>query len=63
MSRNTRRILDQKLDKFFLKEIRKSRVCVELKTIWSYCTLINIKLWVATGYFGFKMSPTSGHCP
>ena len=63
MSRNTRRILDQKLDNFFLKEIRKSRVCVELKKIWSYCTLINIKLWLASGYFRFKMSPTSGHCP
>ena len=26
----------------FLKKIRISRVCVALKTIWSYCTLINI---------------------
>ena len=28
----------------FLKKIRTSRVCVALKKIWSYCTLINIKL-------------------
>ena len=27
---------------FLLKKIRISRVCVALKTIWSYCTLINI---------------------
>ena len=27
----------------FLKNIRTSRVCVALKTIWSYCALINIQ--------------------
>ena len=26
------------------KEIRTSRVCAHLKTIWSYCTSINVKL-------------------
>ena len=30
--------------KLFLKEIRTGRICVALKIIWSYCTLINIKL-------------------
>ena len=29
---------------FFWKKIRTSRVLVALKTIWRYCTLINIKL-------------------
>ena len=28
---------------FFLEKIRTSRVCLTLKTIWSYCTLINVK--------------------
>ena len=28
----------------FLKKIRTSRLCVALKTIWSYFTLMNIKL-------------------
>ena len=28
---------------FSLKDIRTSRVCVALKPIWSYSTLINIK--------------------
>ena len=28
----------------FLVIIKTSRVCIALKTIWSYCTLINIKL-------------------
>lgn len=32
---------------FFLKKIRSSRVFVTLKTIWSYSTLINIKLRLA----------------
>ena len=27
-----------------LKKIRTSKICVALKTIWNYCTLINIKL-------------------
>ena len=31
----------------FLKKIRKSRVCVALKTIWNYYTLINIKFKLA----------------
>ena len=30
--------------KIFLRKIKTSKVCVALKTIWSYCTLINIKL-------------------
>ena len=30
--------------KFFLKKIRTARVCVALETVWTYCTLINIKL-------------------
>ena len=33
--------------KRFLKKIRASRVYVALKTIWSYCTLINIRLMKA----------------
>lgn len=28
----------------FLKKIRTSRLCVALKTIWSYFTFMNIKL-------------------
>ena len=40
----TRRVSDRGLDNNSLKEIRTSRVCLALQTIWSYFTLINIKL-------------------
>ena len=40
----TRRISNGHQTKLFLKRIRISRVCVVLKIIWSYCSLINIKL-------------------
>ena len=30
--------------KLFLKKVRTSRIFVALKTIWSYCNLINTKL-------------------
>ena len=47
MLHRTRWISDSTWDNFFLKESRTSRVCVALKTTWSYCTLTNIKVrWV-----------------
>ena len=47
MLHRTRWISDSTSDNFFLKESRTSRVCVALKTTWSYCTLTNIKeRWV-----------------
>ena len=50
MLRGTRWKLDQRSDNFalsFLKEFGKSRVSVALKTVRSYCNLINIKLMKA----------------
>ena len=44
MLRRTRWISDRTSDKTFSEKITTSRVCVALKTILSYCTLINIKL-------------------
>ena len=45
MLRRTRWISDRTSDqKLFLEEIRASVVCVALKTIWRYFTLMNVKL-------------------
>ena len=51
MLRRTRWILDRTSDKLFLEKIRTSRVWISLKTIWSYCTLINIKKCLYLEFF------------
>ena len=43
MSRQTRSILYQTLDKTFFEKTQNIKVCLAPKTIWSHCTLINIK--------------------
>ena len=43
MLRRTRWISDGTFDKMFFEKMRIWRAWVALKTIWSYCTLINIK--------------------
>ena len=40
----TKQMSNRTSDKTFQKKILTSRVCVSHKTIWSYSTLINIKL-------------------
>ena len=46
----TRWISDQTSNKTFIEKNQDFKSCVALKTIWSYCTLINIKLRKAHVY-------------